>query len=103
MGDINCLWPTIGWSSLKLSNLFQALQEYKDLSSPRKSSAKAERELASREEKLNDEHVDLLDPELDFIPAMLQSMHYSIGILMQIEDNLFEWIFFTTQSRKLKT
>lgn len=53
MGDINWLWSVIGWSGLKLSNLFQALQEYKNLSSPRKSPAKAERKLALIEEKLN--------------------------------------------------
>lgn len=93
MGDINWLWSVIEWSGLKLNNLFQALQEYKDLSSPRKLPAKAERKLALIEEKLNDEHVDLLDPELDFIPAMLLSMHYPTGILMQREDNLLEWIF----------
>ena len=93
MGDINWLWAVIEWSGLKLSNLFQALQEYKDLSSPRKLPAKAERKLALIEEKLNDEHVDLLDSELDFILAMLLSMHYSTGILMQREDNILEWIF----------
>lgn len=83
MGDINWIWPAIGWNSLKLSNLVQALQEYLDLSSPRKLSAKAEQELALIEEKFNDEHIDFLDPELDFL-AMLLTMHDSTGIIFLI-------------------
>jgi hypothetical protein len=41
-----------------LSNLFQTLQDDKDLSSPRKLSAEADKELALVERKLQDTHLD---------------------------------------------
>lgn len=51
----------------ELSNLFQTLPEATDLSSSRKLSVEAERELALEEKKLQGAHVDCLDPELDCI------------------------------------
>lgn len=67
LGDINWLQSTIGLTSQELSNLFQTLQSDKDLNSPRKLSAEAERELALVEKKLQDTHMDHLDPELDCV------------------------------------
>ena len=48
----------------ELSNLFQALQGEKDLSSPRKLSAEAKRDSALVDKKSQDAHVDPLDAEL---------------------------------------
>ena len=59
----------------------------------RKLSAEAERELALEEKRLQDAHVDRLDPEVECILVILPSTH-STGILMQREDNILEWIFF---------
>ena len=67
LGDSNWLWLTIALTTQKLSNLFQTLQGDKDLNSPRKSSAEAERELALVDKKLQDAHMDHLDSELDCI------------------------------------
>jgi hypothetical protein len=52
LGDINWLWPAIGLATQELSKLFQTLQGDKDLSSSRKLSAKAEKELVMVERKL---------------------------------------------------
>ena len=52
LGDINWLWPAIDLATQELNNLFQTLQGDKDLSSSRKLSAKAEKELVMVERKL---------------------------------------------------
>ena len=52
LGDINWLQPEIVLATQELSNLFQTLQGDKDLSSSRKLSAKAEKELVMVERKL---------------------------------------------------
>ena len=65
------------------SNLLQTLQGDRDINSTRKLSAKAERELALVEKKLQDVHVDHLDLELNCILVILPSMHSPTGILKQ--------------------
>lgn len=61
LGDINWLRPVIGLTTQELSNLFQTLQGDKDLNSPKKLSAEAEKELALVERKLQDTHQDRID------------------------------------------
>lgn len=51
LGDINWLNSTVELTTQELSNLFQTLQSIKDLNSPRKLSAEAERELSLVEKK----------------------------------------------------
>ena len=51
LGDTNWLHSTIGFTSQEVNNLFQTLQSIKDLNSPRKLSAEAERELSLVEKK----------------------------------------------------
>lgn len=82
-------------ASQKINNLFQKLQDNKDLNSPRKLSAEAERELTLVEEKLQYAHVDHLNPELDCILVRLPSINSSKGILKQRKDSILEWIFLT--------
>jgi hypothetical protein len=88
----------------ELSNLFQTLQDDKDLNSPRKLSAEAEKELALIERKLQDTHLDHIDPKMACILVILPSNHFPTGILMQREDYILECIFLAhNQSKKLKT
>lgn len=104
LGDINWLRPVIGLTTQELSNLFQTLQGDKDLNSPRKLSAEAEKELALVERKLQDTHLDRIDPKMACILVILPSTHSPTGILMQREDYILEWIFLAhKQSKKLKT
>ena len=92
LGDTNWLWPTIGLANQVLSNLFQTLQGDKDLNSPRKLSAEPE-ELALVERKLQDTHLDHIDPKMACILVILPSTHSPTGILMQREDYFLEWIY----------
>ncbi|KAL6087202.1 hypothetical protein STEG23_008811, partial [Scotinomys teguina] len=76
----------------------------KDLNSPRELTPEAEKELALVEKKVQDGHVDRVDPKLDCILVILHSRHSPTGILMQREDIILEWIFLPNkQSKKLKT
>ncbi|KAL6045245.1 hypothetical protein STEG23_009537 [Scotinomys teguina] len=76
----------------------------KDLNSPRELTPEAEKELALVEKKVQDGHVDRVDPKLDCILVILPSRHSPTGILMQREDIILEWIFLPNkQSKKLKT
>ncbi|KAL6048456.1 hypothetical protein STEG23_026502, partial [Scotinomys teguina] len=76
----------------------------KDLNSPRELTPEAEKELALVEKKVQDGHVDQVDPKLDCILVILPSRHSPTGILMQREDIILEWIFLPNkQSKKLKT
>ena len=103
LGDINWLRPAIGLATQELSNLFQTLQGDKDLNSPRKLSAEAEKELTLEERKLQDTHLDHIDPKMACILVILPSTHSPTGILMQREDYILEWIFLAhKQSKKLK-
>ena len=77
----------------ELSNLFQTLQDDKDLNSPRKLSAEAEKELALIERKLQDTHLDHIDPKMACILIFLPSTYSATGILMHREDYVLECIF----------
>lgn len=67
-------------------------------------SAEAERELALAENKLQDAHVDHLDPDLDYTLVIQSSLHSPIGSLIQRTYNTLEWIFLAhKQSKTLKT
>lgn len=97
MGGINWLQTTVGLTTQKLSNLFQILQGHKNLNSPRKLLAEADRQLALVEEKVQDVYTcDCLDPGLDCILVILPSMYSPTGIFMQGQDNILKWIFFLT-------
>ena len=80
----------------KLNNLFQTLQGDKDLNNPRKLSAEAEEELALVERKLQDTHLDCIDPKMSCILVILPSTQSPSGILMQRKDCVLEWVFFST-------
>jgi len=104
LGDINWLRPVIDLTTQELSNLFQTLQGNKDLNSPRKLSAEAEKVLALVERKLQDTHLDRIYRKMACILVILSSTHSPTGILMQREDYILEWIFLAhKQSKKLKT
>ncbi|KAL6055503.1 hypothetical protein STEG23_020485, partial [Scotinomys teguina] len=90
------------------SVVFDAVEDQiegdKDLNSPRELTPEAEKELALVEKKVQDGHVDRVDPKLDCILVILPSRHSPTGILMQREDIILEWIFLPNkQSKKLKT
>ncbi|KAL6035037.1 hypothetical protein STEG23_037457 [Scotinomys teguina] len=103
-GDISHLRTITGVKNDELSNLFKTLEGDKDLNSPRELSPEAEKELALVEKKVQDGHVDRMDPKLDCILVILPSRHSPTGILMQREDIILEWIFLPNkQSKKLKT
>ncbi|KAL6083314.1 hypothetical protein STEG23_007305 [Scotinomys teguina] len=103
-GDISHLRTITGVKNDELSNLFKTLEGDKDLNSPRELTPEAEKELALVEKKVQDGHVDRVDPKLDCILVILPSIHSPTGILMQREDIILEWIFLPNkQSKKLKT
>ncbi|KAL6061548.1 hypothetical protein STEG23_000991, partial [Scotinomys teguina] len=103
-GDISHLRTITGVKNDELSNLFKTLEGDKDLNSPRELSPEVEKELALVEKKVQDGHVDRVDPKLDCILVILPSRHSPTGILMQREDIILEWIFLPNkQSKKLKT
>ena len=103
LGDISCLWSTIGIGPEEVNNFVKTLDGNKDLNSPRKVSAEAERELALVEEKLQKIHVDHVYPNINCILAILPSKHSPTGILMQREDIILEWIFLSHKlSKKFK-
>jgi hypothetical protein len=78
----NWLWSAIGMTTQELNNLFQTLKGDKDLSSPMKLSAEAEKELALVERKLQDTHLGCLNSKRTCILVILPSTHSSTGILM---------------------
>ncbi|KAL6030846.1 hypothetical protein STEG23_024726 [Scotinomys teguina] len=103
-GDISHLRTITGVKNVELSNLFKTLEGDKDLNSPRELTPEAEKELALVEKKVQDGHVDRVDPKLDCILVILPSRYSPTGILMQREDIILEWIFLPNkQSKKLKT
>ena len=65
----------------------------KDLNSPRELTAEAEKELTMVEEKLQEAHVDRVNPKLSCILVVLPSRISPTGILMQRDDIILEWIF----------
>ena len=73
------------------------------MNSPRELTAEAEKELMMVEEKLQEGHVDRVDPNFSCILVILPSRISPTGILMQREDTILEWIFLPhTPSKKLK-
>jgi hypothetical protein len=81
-----------GLATQELSNLFQTLHGDKDLNSPRKLPAGKE-ELDLVERKLQDKHLDCIDPKMACNLVILPFTHSPIRILMQSEDYILEWIF----------
>ena len=74
------------------------------MNSPRELTAEAEKELTMVEEKLQEAHVDRVNPNLSCILVILPSRISPTGILMQREDTILEWIFLSHKpSKKLKT
>ncbi|KAL6032047.1 hypothetical protein STEG23_025200 [Scotinomys teguina] len=103
-GDISHLRTITGVKNDELSNLFKTLEGDKDLNSPRELTPEAEKELALIEKKVQDGHVDRVDPKLDCILVILPSRHSPTGILMQRKDIILEWIVLPNkQSKNLKT
>ena len=98
-GKISYLRSTFGIGPNELNNLVKTLDGHKGLNSPLKLSAEADRELTLVEEKLQNIHVDRVDPKLTCILVILPCKHSTIGILMQREDIILECIFFTTQAK----
>ena len=104
LGDIAHLRPIIGIKNYELVNLFKTLDGEKDLNSPREFSVEAKKELALVEKKLQEAHVDRVDPDLDCILVILPSSLSPTGVLMQRENIILEWIFLPHRpSKKLKT
>ena len=74
------------------------------MNSPRKLTVEAEKELTMIEEKLQEAHVDRVNPNLSSILVILPSRISPTGILMQRKDIILEWIFLPHKpSKKLKT
>lgn len=99
LGDIDWLQPITYWSWSNNSRtewFISDLRGHKVLNSPRKFSAKAERELAFVEKKLQDAHVDCLDPELDSFLVILVSTHSTTEILMQRENTILQFYLYHT-------
>jgi hypothetical protein len=63
-----------------------------ELNSPRKLSAETEK-LPLVGKRLQNVHVDSLNPKLDCIMIILHSTHSLTGIFMHREDYILEWIF----------
>ena len=66
----------------------------KDLNSPRESTAEVEKKLTIVEEKIQKAHVDRVNPNLNYILAILPSRISPTGILMQRDNIILEWTFF---------
>ena len=104
LGHISCLRPAVGITPDLIVYLNKTLDGDKDLNSPRKLRAEAEKELTMIEEKLQEAHVDRVNPNLSCILVILPSRISPTGILMQREDIILEWIFIPNKpSKKLKT
>ena len=99
LGDTANLQPTIGIKNDELDNLFKTLNGDKDLNSPTELSPETVKELALVEKKLQDAHVDHVDPDLNCILVILPSKHSPTRILMQREDVILEWIFLPHKTR----
>ena len=104
LGDISSLRPAVGITPDLIVHLNKTLDGDKDLNSPRKLTVEAEKELTMIEEKLQEAHVDRVNPNLSSILVILPSRISPTGILMQREDIILEWIFIPHKpSKKLKT
>ena len=104
LGDISSLRPAVGITPDLIIHLNKTLDGDKDLNSPRELTAEAEKELMMVEEKLQEAHVDRVDPNFSCVLVILPSRISPTGILMQREDTILEWIFLPQKpSKKLKT
>jgi hypothetical protein len=84
--------------------LFQALQGDSNLNSPRCLTTEAEKELTPVEQRLQEAYVDRINPKLDNKLLILPSTSSPVGLIMQREDSIMEWIFLAhKQGKKLKT
>ena len=64
------------------------------MNSPREITVEVVKKLTIAEEKLQKAHMDRVNPNLNCILVILPSRISPIGILMQREDTILEWIFF---------
>ena len=104
LGDISSLRPAVGITPDLIVHLNKTLYGDKDLNNSRKLTVEAEKELTMIEEKLQEAHVDRVNPNLSSILVILPSRISPTGILMQREDIILEWIFIPHKpSKKLKT
>lgn len=102
--DISSRRPAVGVTPNLIIHLNKTLDGEKDLDSPRELIAKAEKELTMIDEKLQEAHVDRVNPELSCIFVILPSNISPTGILMQRDDIIIEWIFLPHKpSKYLKT
>ena len=72
----------VGTTAHLIIHLNKTLDGDKDLNNPRELTAEAEKELTMVEEKLQEAHVDKVDPNLSCILVILPSRISSTGILM---------------------
>ena len=81
LNDFQKLWGdiwlqlTIGLTIEELSNLFQILQSHKELNSPRRLSAEAEKELALIKKRLQNDHIDRIDLKMACVLVIFPSIH----------------------------
>ena len=80
--DISSLQPAVGITPDLIIYLNKTLDGDKDLNIPRELTAEAEKELMMVEEKLQEAHVDRMDPNLSAILVILPSRISPTGILM---------------------
>ena len=90
LGDISSLRQAVGITPNLIIHLNKTLDGDKDLNSPRELTAEAEKELSMVEEKLQEAHVDRVDPNFSCVLVILPSRISPTGILMQREDNILE-------------
>ena len=90
MGEINCIWPTIG-----------LLQGDSDLGSPSPIAKEAEKELTLVEKRLQDAYVDHIYLKLNCILVIVPSTYSPTELSMQREDSILEWIFLVHQQSKI--
>ena len=82
LGDISSLWLVVGITPDLIIHFLEKVDADKDLNSPRELTAEAERELTIVEEKLQEAHVDRVNPNLNCILIILPSRISPTGILM---------------------
>ena len=95
LGDISGPWPAVGITSDLIIHLNKTIEGNKVLISPRELPGKAKKELTVVEEKLQETHMHWVDPNNTCILVLLPSWISPIGILMQKEDIILEWIILT--------
>ena len=86
LGDICSLRPVVGVTPNLIIHLNKTLDGDKDLDSPRELTAKAEKELIMIDEKLQEAHVDRVNPQLTCILVILPSKISPTGTLIQRDD-----------------